>query len=286
LRYGKYPLAGSSEQLLDILFNSSTANDVFRGLNMIEKELIRYFTSEVPYGAQRDFFEIGGFPSTLEIDNKQKATEKIKSVIDGIIVKDILKLKRFETHTIAKINNLLYLLAQSDVISYQKIQDTLKIQRAETLENLFEVLIMSGVLVKVTTYGQAYTSTRKTPKFLFITPSLRSAILNNHYLPGTEGKKLEDYFALIFEKDIKHSHIFGEPKLSYDIAEGGADFILTFNDRTNIVIEVGFNKEEIKQVEFTMKKVKSKYGLVFGSQNLEVVKEKIVKVPLKFFLLI
>ncbi len=287
LKYGRYPLLGLADELQDVFFNSSNPKNVFKKLQMKETQINRYFVNEVPVESVSDFFEFGGFPSVIKIENKQKAIEKIRSVIDGIIVKDILKLKNFETHTIAKVNDLLYLLAQSDLVSYQKLQNTLKIQRQETLENLIEVLIMAGILIKVRAYGQTYGSTRKTPKFLFITPSLRSAILNNIYIPGTEGKKLEDYFALIFQKDIMTNQKFGPQRLSFDIAEGGADFILTLKDRNNIVIELGFNKEETKQVEKTMKKVKNvKYGLVFGSENLELVENSIVKVPLKFLMLI
>jgi predicted AAA+ superfamily ATPase len=280
---GKYFPAELSEKIRQIIFSSQDANQVFRELQKVEKEVSRYFISNVPPGAINDFFEVGGFPSALMVQNKQKAMEKIKSVIDGIIVKDILKLKRFETHTIAKINDLLYLLAQSDIVSYQKLQLTLKIQRPETLENLIEVLIVSGLLVKVNAYGQTYGSVRKTPKFLFVTPSLRSAILNNIYLPGTEGKKLEDYFILIFQ-DIKRNGKFDFSRIFYDSAEGGADFIL--NVKENIVVELGFNKEETKQVQKTAKKVKKmRYGLIFGSRNLELVENSIVKIPLKFLLL-
>jgi predicted AAA+ superfamily ATPase len=280
---GKYFPAELSEKIRQIIFSSRDANQVFRELQKVEKEVSRYLISNVPPGAINDFFEVGGFPSALMVQNKQKAMEKIKSVIDGIIVKDILKLKRFETHTIAKINDLLYLLAQSDIVSYQKLQLTLKIQRPETLENLIEVLIVSGLLVKVNAYGQTYGSVRKTPKFLFITPSLRSAILNNIYLPGTEGKKLEDYFILIFQ-DIKRNGKLDFSRIFYDSAEGGADFIL--NVKENIVVELGFNKEETKQVQKTAKKVKKmRYGLIFGSRNLELVENSIVKIPLKFLLL-
>ena len=286
LKYNKYPPPGLSDYFRDILFNSNSASDVFERLLQKKSEIDRYFVNEIPQEAQRDFFESGSFPSAIKIENKQKAVEKIKSVIDGIIAKDILKLKNFETHTVAKISDLLYLLAQSDLISYSKIQEALKINRAETLENLIEVLIMSGILVKIKTYGTSYGSTRKTPKLFFITPSLRSAILNNNYLSGIEGKKLEDYFVLIFQKVIKDSQTFGVPKLSYDIAGGGADFVLTLKDGGNIVIEIGFNKEEIRQVQNTMKKIKSRYGLVFGSSELELIKDSIVKVPLKFLLLI
>ncbi|MCD6284267.1 hypothetical protein J7J12_03405, partial [bacterium] len=140
---------------------------------------------------------------------------------------------------------------------------------------------------KVKTYGTTYGTTRKTPKYLFITPSLRSAILNNNYPSSIQGKKLEDYFALIFQKDIKGNYVFGAPKLSYDIAENGADFVLGLQNKKNVVIEVGFNKEEIKQVQNTMKKVRNpQYGLVIGSRKLELVNNSIVKVPLRFLMLI
>jgi len=288
LKYNKFPLRpGLSDYLQEILFNSSTAGDVFKKLQAEKNAIDRYFVNEIPPEAEKDFFESGSFPSTLKIKNKLKAIEKIKSVIDGIIAKDILKLKSFETQTVAKISDLLYLLAQSDLIGYNKLREALKINRQETLEKLIEVLILSGVLTKVKTYGTTYGSTRKTPKILFITPSLRSAVLNNDYLPGIEGKKLEDYFALIFQKDIKGTQIFGAPVLSYDLAEGGADFVLTLKNRSNIVIEVGFNKEKTKQVANTMKKIKnSKYGLVFGSNDLELANDSTVKVPLRFLMLV
>jgi uncharacterized protein len=284
LKYGKSSLAGLANEIHEIIFYSKNAKTLYEKLQQRKEVINRYFINDLPPDAEKEFYECGGFPSTIKIENKIKALEKIKSVIDGIIAKDILKLKRFETHTVAKIGDLLFLFAQSDLINYTKLQDTLRISRPETIEGLIEVLMLAGILAKIKTYGTTYGSTRKTPKYLFITPSLRSAILTNNYPVGIEGKKLEDYFALLFLKDIKGSKTFGAPKLSYDIAEGGADFILTLQDRSNIVIEVGFNEEEVKQVQKTMKKVKSKYGLVFGSNELELVNDAIVKIPLKFFL--
>ena len=285
LKYGKYPLPGLSDYLQDALFNSSNATEVFERLKIKSQEIRKFFVESVQPKSETDFFESGSFPSAIRIENKQKAIEKIKSVIYGIIAKDIITLQKFKTQTIAKIGDLLYLLAQSDLISYSKLKEALKIERVETLESLIEVLVMSGVLVKVKTYGTTYGSTRKTPKLLFVTPSLRSAVLNNIYLSGIEGKKLEDYFALIYLKDLK-SHSKYAINLSYDLAEAGADFVLTLKDRSNIVIEVGFNKNEIEQVRNTMKKVKSRYGLVFGSSELELINDSIVKVPLRFLMLI
>ena len=286
LKYNKSCLTDLSDYIRDALFKSLNAPAVFKLLLEKKKEIDRYFINEIPHVAEKDFFEFGTFPFTLKINNKQMSVEKIKSVIDGIIVKDILKLKDFKTRTIGKISDLLYLLAQSDLISYNKIQETLKINRVETLESLIEILIMSGLLVKVKTYGTSYGSTRKTPKLLFISPSLRTAILNNNFPTGLEGKKLEDYFVLIFQKLLNSKKSFKDPGLFYDIAEGGADFVLSLNNNSNIVIEVGFNKEKYGQVQNTMKKVKCKYGLVFGSRDIELVKDSIVKVPLRYLLMI
>jgi len=284
LKYNKYPILHLSDNLQNALFNSHSAIEVFNYLKSKNLIIEQYFVKNVPIGTEDNFFKSGGFPSTIKLENELKAMELIKSVIDGIIIKDILTIKRFESNTILKISELLYLLAQSDVISYHKLQDTLRIPRQETLERLIEVLIIAGLLVKIPAYSHTYGSARKTPKFLFITPSLRAAILNNYFLSGIEGKKLEDYFTLLYQKDLKKNRDIGETKLSYDAAERGADFILTLNNNENIVIEVGFSKEEIKQVENTLKKVNGIYGIIFGSKNLEIVNDKIVKVPLPFLL--
>ncbi len=56
-----------------------------------------------------------------------------------------------------------------------------------------------------------------------------------------------------------------------------------------IVIEIGFNKENygIKQIKGTAKKIKNfSYGIIIGSDELELVDDKFVKLPLKYWLLI
>jgi len=283
LKHRISPIKDVSDNLQEVLFNSKNARAVFSGLKEIEPEIDKFFIN-LPLDCEEDFFKNGGFPFVTNLENDVEIAERIDNVINGIITKDIITIKKFKTETISKINDLLYLLANSDVISYEKLLQTLRIDNIRTLTALLEVLVMSGIIIKVKSYGQTYGTTRKTPKYLFITPSLRSAILSGIFPAGAEGKKLEDYFVLIFEKDLKKAIAY---KLFYDIAEGGADFVLTLLDRNNIVIETGFNKEEIKQVEKTMKKVKDvKYGLVFGSDNLELAENSIVKVPLKFLMLI
>lgn len=277
-----FPVKNLSEDLKKIIFNSRSAKRVFQELKAKELEINRFFI-DLPLGCEDGFFKNGGFPFVVGLHNQVEISERIKDVINGIISKDIISLKKFKTETIGKIYDLLYLLANSDLISYDKLQRALCIDNIRTLSALLDVLVMSGILLRIKSYGQTYGATRKTPKYLFITPSLRSAIQDNNFPSGIEGKKLEDYFALIFQKDLKKTLAVD---LRYDFAEGGADFILTLKDRSNVVIEVGFNKDEIEQVKNTMKKVKSRYGIVFGSDKLDLVEDAIVKIPLKYLLLI
>ncbi len=286
LKHKIYPIKNLAEDLKEIIFNSKNAKEVFLGLKDKEEKVNRFFVN-LPIDSEENFFKNGGFPFSAQLKNEMEMAERIKNVINGIIAKDIIALKSFKTETLSKINDLLYLLANSDVISYEKLLKSLRIDNIRTLTALLDALVLSGILVKVKTYGTTYGTTRKTPKYLFITPSLRSAILDNSYPSGIEGKKLEDYFVLIFQKDIKGNYVFGVPKLFYDIAENGADFVLSLQNKKSVVIEVGFNKEEIKQVQNTMKKVRNpQYGLVIGSRKLELINNSIVKVPLRFLMLI
>lgn len=283
IKYNIHPIENLRKELQKIFFLSQNAEVVYSALKNLETIIDRFFIN-LPLGCEDDFFNNGGFPFVANLQNDVEINERIQNVINGIIMKDIITLKKFRTETISKINDLLFLLSNSDIISYEKLLQSLRIDNIRTLTALLEALETSGIIKKVRSYGQSYGTTRKTPKYLFITPSLRSAILNGIFPSGIEGKKLEDYFVLIYESNLKNTIA---NKLFFDIAEGGADFILNLKDRTNIVIELGFNKEETFQVEKTMKKVKNvKYGLVFGSEKLELVENSIVKIPLKFLLLI
>ena len=109
-----------------IIFNSAAAGEVYKELKN-KKTKIERFYSELPLSYRQDFFETVGFPFTIKISNKTKAAELIKNVINSIIIKDIISLKIFKTETINKINSLLFLLASSGKISYEKLQKSLKI---------------------------------------------------------------------------------------------------------------------------------------------------------------
>lgn len=278
LKQNIYPPKNLSDKIWDIL-NFSSASDIYNFLKSIQDEITRFKVS-LPLNIEESFLKYGGFPSGLSILNEQKIMEKYKTLINHIITKDFSFLANITSPTISKIEGLIFLIANSDQISLDKLSQTLKLNY-RTVISIIDVLVKSGLMIRISAYGKAYVQTRKTPKLLFLSPSLRHSILNGIVLAEHKGCLLEDYCALIFTKDLrdKIDNVF------YDSAEGGADFILSLKDRSKIVIEIGFNKEDISQVANTMKKFGGKFGLVFGSKNLELVNNSIVKIPLEFLLM-
>ena len=73
--------------------------------------------------------------------------------------------------------------------------------------------------------------------------------------------------------------------MTYDSAQGGADFILGIGQK-RIVIEVSAGKKGYKQIAVTSKKIQPDYNLIISEDLLELNEElNAVKIPLRLFLL-
>ncbi|MEN3014387.1 MAG: AAA family ATPase [Endomicrobiia bacterium] len=284
LKYQKYPIKGLKQELSEQIFFSSNAEEVFSYLKQQESEILQFW-SNLPEKQEiviNRYFEIGSFPFNLYIENKTLAIEKVMTIIDKVIEKDILELKRFDVETITKIPNILLLISNSDQVNLTNISKTLSIH-IDTLRRVLEVLAKSEVIIKIPSFGKAYSQARKPLKCLFLSPSIRYCLLRGAVPNEIRGKLLEDYIALLYAKSIAS---LNNPQIFYDSSEGGADFILKFSDGRKIVVEVGFNKEALNQIKFTSKKVKPNYSIIIGSQKLELVDNSIVKIPLIYGMLI
>ena len=117
-----------------------------------------------------------------------------------------------------------------------------------------------------------------------MTPAIRYTLLTivegEIAFANYKGKYLEDIIALTLYREFNQrlaSPIF------YDSTKGGADFILKLSNR-KIAIEVGYGKKKVRQAKNTLKKTKGDYGLVISDSNLSI-EDKVIKVPLKYFLL-
>lgn len=83
----------------------------------------------------------------------------------------------------------------------------MRIDNIRTLSALLDVLVMSGILVSIKSFGQTYGTTRKTSKYLFVTPSLRAAILDNNFPPGIEVTNLMCNLKISCNFALKFHHI-------------------------------------------------------------------------------
>ncbi|MCM8816016.1 MAG: AAA family ATPase [Candidatus Omnitrophica bacterium] len=288
LKNGILPQKNLSDNLLEAVLTSKNAKELFNFYKERQHEISGYF-SKLPPNAEEDYLYFGGFPFVLRLKNKKSIIfELVAGVIDKLITKDLLEMKRFSSETISKIKDLLYLIASSDSTDIDKLCNTLKLDY-RPVRGILDALVQSSVLVEVRSYGQKFVRVRKPIKFLFISPSLRISILNGILPPEVKGKILEDYLTLVFKKDFqKKEKKYGSIEIMYDSSSGGADFILRIGKEKKIIIEVGFGKESdgIKQVENTGRTIGGyDYGIVVGrGTNLELVSDKIIKMPLNFWL--
>jgi DNA-binding Lrp family transcriptional regulator len=277
-----FPEKKLSVDLYNIIFNSKNAEEVFEGISAYRPKIINKL-SEISNlrEVKKDYFLRGSFPFSAKIDTQSLAMERIKNMIlINIVQKDLIISGDFDAETLVRIPDLLFLLANSDEISVGKLASILSFS-PNTANKILDSLVKAEIIFELKPYGQPYVQVRKSSKFLFMSSNIRAGLLNGFISREIKGKFLEDYMALIFEKEFKDKGI-----VLFDYAKGGADFVLRFFDKSEIVIEVGLGKETVKQVNRTLIKTKGrgKYGLIIGSGELEL-QDNIVKIPLDYFLL-
>ncbi len=283
LHHDVFPQKGLTQALRDALFNSADAKEVFAKINSQKPSIVNKLSSIKDLQQhKKDYFLRGAFPFSAEMKSVSQALERIKNmVLVNIIQRDLILSGDFDAETLVKIPDVLFLLANSDEVSTGHLADTLKLH-SNTINKILKSLVDAEMLYEIKPYGQPYAQIKKSHKYLFISSAIRSGLLDGIFSSGNKGKLLEDYMALVFAKEL-----YGKAKVFYDYSKGGADFIVRFNDGLEVVIEVGFGKNDIAQVEKTLKKTngRAKYGLVIGGDALELANENIVKIPLNYFLL-
>ena len=214
--------------------------------------------------------------------------QTISLLLDKVINQDVQSLGRFDTKTLVHIKRVLFLLAESDVASVQKLAKTLETS-VNTISNILEVLEQAELLIRIMPYGSNSKKVRKPSRYQFMSSAMRSAFLsvagNEQIFIGQKGRLMEDIVAMTLHREFVAS---SRGALNHDSSKGGADFILTIAEKSIIPIEVGMGEKLGTQVRNTMKKVHSaKYGIVVCSNELTLLEDaNVIKVPLDYFLLI
>lgn len=282
LKNNKYPMKGLATSIKEALYGSSSAKEVHEHLLAVSQSAVNQW-SKYDRLEVEDYLNKGTMPFAIRLADDARVYQKMDRIIDKVIQTDVAELGQFDSDTVMKIKSLLLILAQSSTVSYVTLTSRLMIN-ARTLQKMLDVLIKAEVLIP----AEPYRAPKKPSKYLFMCPLIRRSLLDITGLAKTEagrrGSVLEDVMAMHLYREFIGR---GTGKLSYDAAEGGADFILELRSNKRLAIEIGAGAKGVGQVLASMTKDTFDYGLVFGERPLAVDEtERVVTVPLDYLWLI
>lgn len=287
IKNDKYEVRGLAQELREIIFGGRNAKEVFDALKKTEQKISAYY-----HGISRLDFEnylyYGSLPFMIALENEALVYDQINKSLERVINKDIPQMRGLSSDIIGKISAILYAVADMDVLNFTTLAEKFGISRPKIAE-IFSALEQAEVLHRIYPHGSHFKQvTQKPSKYLFSSPAFRAmyykTIGNIISEQNARGKLLEDLVGMYLYRLCDKKPSFS---LTYDSAKGGADFILSAGEN-KIVIEVGVNKKEYKQVAQTTEKIKATYGIIIseGSEDLEYNQEvNTLKIPLKYFLL-
>jgi len=287
IRDGKLPVKNLKKNIKEALFLSNSAKEAYDKLKEFEQSVLGFW-SQVDRNYIDEYLKIGTLPFAIRIKNETRVYQTITLLLDKVINQDVQSLGRFDQKTISHIKRVLFLIAESEVLSVQKLAQTLGVS-VNTVSSILEVLEAAELLIRVMPYGSNAKKVRKPSKYQFMSSAMRSAFLsvagNAQIFSQQKGRLMEDIVAMTLYREFV---VRNGGALNHDGSEGGADFILTVAEKNIIPIEVGMGEKLGTQVRNTMKKIGSaKYGIVVCRNPLTLLEDaNVVKVPLDYFLLI
>lgn len=284
LKFRKFPITGLGKNIRDALLNSSNAKETFNNLFKLQNSINKYWI-----GIDRleidNYLKYGSLPFTLQYTQEPLIYSQIEQTLTNIVNKDIPQLGRFDHATITKMTQMLYAVASSSITSLTALSKTFSIS-INTLTDVFEVFEKSEMLLRIYPYGSHFGQVKKPSKYLFVSPAYRSMFFNligsTFTYDNYKGQLLEDAIGLYLYRLLGLR--FGT-SLTYDSAEGGADFIINLEGK-KIIIEVGYGEKNFKQVGATIKRINGTYGLSISPSQLKYNElENAVSIPLSYFFL-
>lgn len=287
IKNNKFEIKGLAQELREIIFNGKNSREVFSALKRKEEKINGYY-----HGISRLDFEnylfYGSLPFMIALENEALVYDQISKSLERVINKDIPQMRGLSSDIIGRIPAILYAVADMDELNFTTLAEKFGISRPKIAE-IFSVLEQTEILHRIYPYGSHFKQVTQRPsKYLFSSPAFRAmyykTIGNIITEQNARGKLLEDLTGMYLYRLCDKKPSFS---LTYDSAKGGADFILTAGEN-KIVVEVGVNKKEYKQVAQTTEKVKATYGIIIseGAEKLEHNSEaNATKIPLKYFLL-
>ncbi len=274
-------------KIKDAVFNSNSAKEAYQKLKQYEQSVLSFW-SKTDRHYINEYLKTGTLPFAIKMKDEARAYQTVVLLVDKVINQDVQSLRRFDSETIGYIKRVIFLLAESEVVSVKSLAKNLKTSE-HNIFNILEVLELAEILIRIMPYGSNSKKVRKSSKYRFTSSAMRAAFLsvagNSQIFSQQRGKLLEDIVAMVLYKEFVAN---SRGALNYEVSSGGADFVLTIAEKNILPIEVGIGEKLGTQVRNTMKKVKSaKYGLVISQSPLVLLEDSnILKIPLDYFLMI
>lgn len=188
-----------------------------------------------------EYLTVGGFPEWFEIRNHEDAklrwfTMLIEDIPKKAIFEDITTLFEIRNAKILEQVFAFIVAYQSKIISYETINDVVKLDRA-TLINYIEFLKSSYLLAEVLKFAGIKEQIKAKKKFLVIDQGLRNAVLKEYEIREENlGFVLENVIGINLFLHCKRN----DKKLYYWKINDEIDFVISNKEEKAIPVEVKY----------------------------------------------
>ena len=281
------PDKGLGDIIRQALFDTSSLQQAHESLKGEKTAVQSYWRRVKKYSLIR-YLKYFSLPSALLLSEESQIYHMSNGVINRIVERDIPQIKKFDGDTLRQIPKVLFALAGSDEISYEKISSLMQGMNVNTVVAVMDVLQKAELVLRIYPYGSVYSKVRKSSKYLFLAPSMRAALLSLLDARAIDtkyrGKLLEDLAGMYLHCELAKKNA----TISYDPSAGGADFI-TDSPAGKRAWDIGWGKNDSAQVYETMKERKINEGVLVTDAPLSFRDDgdnTVLTLPLHYFLLL
>ena len=281
-----FPETKLKNNLKHIIFESSSADEVYKKLKTFQSSVTKYWSQIEPFEFEK-YLTTGTLPFSIGLTKDFDIYQRVINILEKVIYDDIATLDNYDKNTLDKIWNLLIILSDTDRISLESLAEKIGVEKP-TVFKILNTLSKAELIFPVKAYGSVSKQTTKSPKYPFTAPAIKAALLwklgKLSPAPPVYGKLLQDVVALYLHK---FSSINSHFSVNYDSEKGCADFVVgDTRNNSQIALEVSYGtNKDTSQVKTTMQKLSAKYGLVVSQHELAI-EENVVFIPNKFFFLL
>ena len=286
LKYEFFPPKGMAESLRNLIFKYNNWYGKIASKKEKEVKIKLLELSKTTEKEWKDYLYHGGFPFGIYSDQID-VYEKIFTIVDRVIEKDVFSLKAFNTETRNTISRILMFL------SLQKPGGTSDVKLAERLQTssslvrtILELLEKTHLIFSIKPYGGVGKIVRKPWKYYFLSSSINAALRFKFGMLDRSDRKIlgilmENLVASYF---VRLKETIGMPiGIFYDAEKKGVDFLLQIGDEKIIPVEVGIGKKKETQIEYAIHRYHSPYGIIIENREKLKIDNDIIRIPLITF---